>query len=402
MPAWNKQVVPEVLVVDGDGHVVETEETFAKYLEPEFAAQCPRVMKPFADSDAFFLIDMVLYPPFWPVQGKYPIGYGTLGFRHAGRGEEAPHAPMRIDVGDLSIKARLRDMALEGRDVDVIFPSIMLNASSNQHQNLPAINAVCRAYNNWLADYCRVAPECLKGVAVTCLHDIEAAVREVNRCVTELSFVGAMIAPANPGNKTLDDPYFYPFYEECQRLDIPICIHIALQRNPDNLQRIIHPDFSLTFALVSVPNMIGLGQLIFGGVLDRFPTLRWAFMESGVGWVPHFIERFDDKYKVMLEIFGGKAKTLERLPSEYARSEQLFFSCDPDEEALAFAVGFLGEDRILYASDYPHHDAKFPNSARMIWEHPKLAESAKRQILGANATRLYKFPVQEVNRQTRV
>jgi hypothetical protein len=57
---------------------------------------------------------------------------------------------MRVDVGDLSVKARLRDMALEGRDIDVIFPSIMLNASSNQHQNLPVINAVCRAYNNWL------------------------------------------------------------------------------------------------------------------------------------------------------------------------------------------------------------------------------------------------------------
>jgi hypothetical protein len=55
MQAWNKQALPDVLVVDGDGHVVETEEAFEKYIEPEFKAQCPRVVKPFADSDAFFL-----------------------------------------------------------------------------------------------------------------------------------------------------------------------------------------------------------------------------------------------------------------------------------------------------------------------------------------------------------
>ena len=69
-------------------------------------------------------------------------------------------------------------------------------------------------------------------------------------------------------------------------------------------------------------------------------------------------------------------------------SDQLFFSCDPDEQVLPFAVEFLGEDRITYASDYPHHDAKFPDSVRMIWEHPKLSESARRKILGGNAARL--------------
>jgi predicted TIM-barrel fold metal-dependent hydrolase len=394
--AWHKQVAPGVLVVDGDGHVLETEETFEKYIDPQFKAQCPRLVKPYANSDTFFLIDGVFIPDaLWLLRGTYPLGYGALAFRYAGRGEEASHEPGQVDVAGLDINTRLRDMEIEGRDIDVLFPSILLGGSgSNQYRNYPLISAVCRAYNNWLADYCRAAPERLKRVAVTFLHDIEAAVREVNRCVTELGCVAAMIAPANPSDKTLDDPYFYPFFEECQRLDIPICVHISLQRHPDNLQRIVHRDFSLTFALVSVPHMIALGQLIFGGVLDRFPKLRWAFLESGVGWVPYFIERFDEKYRPMLELFGKEGRTLEKLPSEYARSEQLFFSCDPDEAALPFAVEFLGEDRVIYASDYPHHDAKFPNSVRMIWEHPKLSESAKKKILGANAARLYKLPVQ--------
>jgi uncharacterized protein len=401
--AWRKQVAPRVLVVDGDGHVLETEETFEKYIEPEFKAQCPRLVKPYANSDTFFLIDGVFIPDsLWPLGGTYPLGYGALAFRYAGRGDEALHEPGQVDVAGLSLNTRLRDMEIEGRDIDVLFPSILLGGSgSNQYRNLPLVSAVCRAYNSWLADYCRVAPERLKRVAVTCLHDIEAAVREVNRCVTQLGCVAAMIAPANPGDKTLDDPYFYPFYEECQRLDIPICLHISLQRHPDNLQRIVHRDFSLTFALVSMPHMIGLGQLIFGGVLDRFPKLRWALLESGVGWIPYFIERFDEKYKPMLELFGQEGKTLEKLPSEYARSEQLFFSCDPDEAALPLAVEFLGEERIIYASDYPHHDAKFPHSVQMIWEHPKLSESAKKKILGVNATHLYKLSAQEVSLQAR-
>jgi predicted TIM-barrel fold metal-dependent hydrolase len=95
--------------------------------------------------------------------------------------------------------------------------------------------------------------------------------------------VAAIIAPANPGDKGLDDPYFHPFYEEYQQLDILMCIHISLQRHPDNLQQIVHRNFGPTFALVSGPHMITLGQFIFGGVLDRFPKLRWAFLETGVG-----------------------------------------------------------------------------------------------------------------------
>ncbi len=240
--AWRKQVAPGVLVVDGDGHVLETEETFEKYIEPEFKAQCPRLVKPYANSDIFFLIDGVFIPDsLWPLRGTYPLGYGALAFRYAGRGDEALHEPGQVDVAGLSINTRLRDMEIEGRDIDVLFPSILLGDSgSNQYRNLPLVSAVCCAYNSWLVDYCRVAPERLKRVAVTCLHDIEAAVREVNRCVTQLGCVAAMIAPANPGDKTLDDPYFYPFYEECQRLDIPICLHISLQWHSDNLQRIVH------------------------------------------------------------------------------------------------------------------------------------------------------------------
>lgn len=93
------------------------------------------------------------------------------------------------------------------------------------------------------------------------------------------------------------------------------------------------------------------------------------------------------------------SKTLQKLPSEYARSDQLYFSADPDEEMLPAALEYLGEDRITYASDYPHHDAKFPNSVRMVLENSKLPEPAKRKILGENAARLYKLSLDEVRQR---
>jgi hypothetical protein len=253
--------------------------------------------------------------------------------------------------------------------------------------NLNLAAAICRAYNNWLADFCKSYPERLKGIAVVNLMDVEEAVKEVNRCVTKLGFIGVMITPYVV-EKNLDDPALYPFYEEVQRLGVPIGIHINFQTSPAKLERIVHSDYGLCHALVAIPHIIALGQLIFGGVLDRFPKLRVALLETGVGWVPYWIDRFDAKYKATYACTSGKPY-LSRLPSEFIKSEQLFFSCDPDEQTLPYAVEVVGEDRILYASDYPHHDARFPESVRDISNHQKLSASAKRKILGENAAKLY-------------
>lgn len=380
----------KIRVIDADSHVMEREEIWEKYMEDEYRPKRPRMVQCHDQCDWFFIVDTSLAPPPFSFKGRHPFGVGGLGpIGLKDRQEEAEREKLQgALVGGFDPHARIKDMDLEGRDVDVLYPSLLLGENMNTFKDYKLISAICRAYNNWLADFCRPYPDRLKAVASVCLYDVDEAVKEVNRCVSRLGFVGVMIAPAYVGTRDLDNPEFYPFYEECQRLGIPVSLHIALQENPPKLERINHRDFALTFALVSIPHLIALGQLIFGGVLDRFPKLRFAFLESGVGWVPYMMERFDSKYKGNW-FLGEEAKTLPRMPSEYVKSEQLFFSCDSDEETLPYVVELIGEDRILYASDYPHNDATFPNSVRNILNNHKLSESAKIKILQENPTRLY-------------
>ncbi len=386
-----KRGAKHLTVIDADSHVVERQELWDKYVEEPFWSKRPQMIKLGDDSDWFSLIDGTFGPPPHSFKGRYPFGGASLGLRHAGRGTGDPNPPLRLDVGSTGAHARLKDMDIEGRDIDILYPTVMLACNNPWFQDAKCVSAICRAYNSWLADFCKADAERLLGVAVVTLLDVEEAVKEVNRCVTQLGFVGVMVAPAFVREKNLDDPTLYPFYEEVERLGIPIGIHIALTANPPKLERTIHENFPLTFALVTIPHIIALGSLIFGGVLERFPGLRFVILESGVGWVPYWLERFDEKYISTYETWGPELKTLSRLPSEYIKSDQIFFSCDSNEVALPLAVEVLGEDRIVYASDYPHHDCRFPNSVKDILEHSKLTASAKQKILGENAARLYRL-----------
>jgi predicted TIM-barrel fold metal-dependent hydrolase len=120
-------------------------------------------------------------------------------------------------------------------------------------------------------------------------------------------------------------------------------------------------------------------------VLDLFPKLRCAFLEAGVGWLPFWMERLDEHYELMPEYVPN----LKRKPSEVIRSENFFISCDPDEETLPYVVEHVGADRILYASDYPHFDGRFPDTVKFTAGRKEFSPEVRRKILHENPVRLY-------------
>jgi predicted TIM-barrel fold metal-dependent hydrolase len=121
-------------------------------------------------------------------------------------------------------------------------------------------------------------------------------------------------------------------------------------------------------------------------VPERFPTLTIAFLEAGSGWVPYFLERMDEEYD---KRGHAEARTLRHPPSEYFRSGRIYVSCEADEVLLPQALAFMGEDQIVYASDFPHWDHSYPRSLKALIDRPDLTEDQKRKVLGANARRLY-------------
>jgi len=129
-----------------------------------------------------------------------------------------------------------------------------------------------------------------------------------------------------------------------------------------------------------------LTSMVFEGVSARFPELRIAYLEAGAGWVPYFVQRMDEEFEKRGHV---EAKALDRRPSEYIRSGNVYFSCEAEEVLLPQAIDYVGEDQILYASDFPHWDHSYPQSLKELTERPDVTEEQKRKILSANPRRLY-------------
>jgi len=127
--------------------------------------------------------------------------------------------------------------------------------------------------------------------------------------------------------------------------------------------------------------------MIFGGIPELFPELRLAYLEAGAGWVPYWMDRMDREYKLR----AVEAPLLRAKPSDYVRSGRVYFSCEADEHTLPAVIQAVGEDVLLYASDYPHWDMDFPDSVRELWERTDLSPQARRKILAENARRLYRL-----------
>jgi predicted TIM-barrel fold metal-dependent hydrolase len=279
---------------------------------------------------------------------------------------------------------RLKDMDLEGIDAAVLFgTSPFLSLPFVEDKDLAS--AVARVYNNWLADYCKADPRRLKGVALTAIQDPTQAVQELRRAVKELNFVAAATPPISASGKNLDHADLFPFFEEAQRLDVPVCIHVGAGDGvPAATERFDHPFFTHAMAH-PFEQMIAALCVVVGGLLERFPRLKFAFMEAGCGWVPYWMERLDEHY----EFLQPTVPWLTKPPSEYMKSGQMFYAFEMDEKMLPYVAEFVGAERLVFATDYNHSDSKFPHTVEEIMERKDVSEALKTKIMGENAARLY-------------
>ena len=123
-------------------------------------------------------------------------------------------------------------------------------------------------------------------------------------------------------------------------------------------------------------------------MLDRHPKLRVAFLESGVGWIPYFIDRLHEHWEKRGSWIENGWK---RDPREYVERGQIYASCEPEEPMLPAVIDDLGADFVMYASDYPHWDGDFPDSTRPLRTRADIDDDARRKILAANAERFYRL-----------
>lgn len=329
-------------VIDADGHIVEKDRDIRAHLPEPY---CNR------------------RGPLLPSDGLDTSIGGRLG-----------------GLEDNDLPTRLRDMDQEGIDVSVLFPTSSFSLISFVENNYAI--AYARAYNNFISDICSQSPR-LKGIALVPFQDVKAAMDEVDRAITKLGLAG--IAVASQGMKEhLGSEKFWPIYDEIQRLNVPFCVHNRRQ-GPAGEQRF---DSFLYMHTIGRPveTFIQFAGLIYGGVAERFAKLRIGFLECGVGWVPYWMERMDEEWEKRGKL---EAPLCKRKPSEYVIHGNWFFAAEPEEGMLPYVIERIGEDKILFASDYPHWDGIFPHVVSTIRGRKDISESAKEKLLGRNAERFY-------------
>jgi predicted TIM-barrel fold metal-dependent hydrolase len=356
-------------IIDADGHVQERYLPWADLIPAPFKSRGPRVVQDNRGVD-FIMVEGRLWPK--PV-GK---GCGFVGAPRSRRPE--PTKGMEDPL------QRLKDMDLEGIDTAVLFGTTpFLSLPFFEDKDLAC--AIAQVYNNWLAEYCKADPRRLKGVALVPVQDPPAAVNELRRCANELGFVAVATPVHSSSGKNLDHPDLQPFFAEAERLNVPICIHVgAGDGTAAGAERFDHPFY--THAMTHpFEQMIGVLCIVVGGVLERFPRLRVAFMEAGAGWVPYWMERLDEHY----EYLEPTVPWLKKPPSEYMRSGQLYYSFEPDERTIGFVANFVGEERLIFASDYNHSDSKFPHTVKSVTSREDVSPAVLPKIMGENAARLY-------------
>jgi uncharacterized protein len=390
--------------VDADGHVLEHPNKMLEYAPEEY-------------HDRIWHIDTDDDGKEWVVWdgSRDPANYFAL----AGAGGMNTEEQAKIAAGERKYTElrpgafepapRVADLDTERISQTVLYPTTLLGIAGVK--DLDVAVAQCRAYNDWLADFCSHAPNRLFGIAIIPQQDVDAAAAEIRRASKVPNLVGTFIRP-NPVVewRHFHDPVYDPMWQAASDAGWPIGLHPYLAADvPGAVEGLrlnkVQSEASILryqprmnirniFYTQAIGNpvdmMTSLAFLLAGGVCERFPDLRFIVLETNGGWITPWMERLDHNAKT----FPWDVPDCKLPPSEYFR-RQCYISFDADEETLAIAAEspYVGADRIIWASDYPHPDAKFPGTVDELLENiGELGAEAQQDIAWRNAQRLYALP----------
>jgi len=360
-------------ILDSDMHLREPGNLWDKYMEPEWRERAPKILSSTARSSAMVMIDGKI------LQGYRPTYRGGIFDATRIDQEIAEYRAQGFDA-----RTQLQAMDREGLDVAALYPSIGLGIMMRDDMDPKLAAAIARAYNNWLYDFCQTDPKRLKGVAMIPLHDPNEAVKEAQRAVGKLGFIGVFARPEPLWNMPWHARYFDSLWSCLEELGVPIGFHSATaagevaqigDRFGDNL---------LLRHVVSHPleNMVAMVDTIGGGVCERHPKLKLSFLECYCGWVSFLLHRMDNAMAKGRFPTAGKMK-----PSEYFQ-RQCWISTEHEKE-LPMIINLIGDDKIVFSTDYPHGDSDFPEAVDEFLEMKDVSQESQRKILWDNCAALY-------------
>jgi uncharacterized protein len=362
--------------IDSDLHVLEPADLWERYIDPRFKDRAPRGL-----TDVRRGLGVV-------VEGQV-VGHAAEGIgrqrRDYASGLQHEHYA-EAEARNYDGIGMLGAMDREGLDIAVLYPSRGLLVVSVPGLDRRLFGAISRAYNDWLHDLCQADPARLFGAAMVPATDVEASVAEARRVREEYQFKAIFLTPDVYDRRGWDDPVYYPLWEECQRQALVVGFHTTgtPSLRPGQAGGMFSTWMQLHTFTHAVPAMEALAAFTAGGVLELFPNLKVAFLEANCSWLPWLLWRLDEHYEL-----GGfiERPQLKMKPSEYF-FRQCYVSIECDEYSAKGIEAFGIEDNLVFSTDFPHPDSKWPFALDSVLKLP-LSDKLKRKFLWDNSRRLY-------------
>jgi predicted TIM-barrel fold metal-dependent hydrolase len=360
--------------MDSDMHVQEPADLWQRYTDPAFRDRAPRGLTE-------GIADLRLVGPDGEPWGRRTPSRSRSGPNYRRYQEKYRPYEERGWTGRVQLDA----MDEEGIDIAVLYPSRGLYALATPGMEPALAAAVARAYNDWLYDFSRADPRRLLGAGMISPFAVEDAVAEARRCVEKLGFKAVFLRPNVIDGRNWHDPYYDPLWSTLEELGVPLGFHEGA--NPKLGQ--VGDQFgenSLLRHIVCHPfeQMLALTSFCAGGALERHPRLKVAFLEGNSSWAPFLLWRMDEHWEWMGDAY---ATELTMAPSTYF-NRQCFLSVECDELPVRSVIAEVGDGRLVFSTDFPHADAKFPRATASFLAMP-LPEDSKRRILWDNCAAYY-------------
>jgi predicted TIM-barrel fold metal-dependent hydrolase len=371
----------DVQLISVDDHVIEHATVWTERLPAKYVESGPRIVDLDGGAQA------------WSFEGKVipTIGLNAVAGKDP---KEFGLDPIRFDdmlPGCYDIKARLADMDLDGVHAQMCFPSFPGFAGSTFFAagDKDLAKACVTAWNDFILDEWRApAPDRFIPMMLVPFWDLEATVAEVERTAAKgAKAITFSEAPHRLGLPSFHSDHWDPFLAAAQDAGMPLCLHFGSGGAPE-----VAPDanFAVSIALFGMNSQFTTVDLLLSPVFHKFPRLRVALSEGGIGWIPYVLERTDYTWERHRWYTGINTDVR---PSDLFREH--IFGCFIADSAGIETRNLIGIENVMFEGDYPHSDSNFPASRKKLADVLRdVPDDEARMIAEDNARRVFNFPRQ--------
>lgn len=343
MTATNEKVRVDLgIVISADSHVMEPHDLWSSALGARFGDKAPA------------------FPP-------HQVGQG-----------------LQAHSGGWDPNERIKEMAADGVSAEILYPTLGLPLFSIEDAALQ--EAVFSTYNDWLANYCSVAPDRLLGVALIAAYDIDHAVAELRRS-RNLGLRGAEIWLSPPKDLPFESPHYEPLWATLEELQMPLSMHIltGFSYHTGPVTRGSPADLRGRVNLKLLDCADAVFAFIHHGIFDRHPGLKLVMVENEIGWLPFIVQQWDYYFR---RFRNSDPLPIAFEPSVYVQRQ--LYATFFNDAAGAKNLSWWGQDNCMWSNDYPHPNSSWPHSREIIdRDLGYLPADVKAKLVRENVCRLY-------------